>query len=137
MPSTTRADLELLHGELTGEIIGAFYAVNNALGHGFAELVYHHAMRVELRARGLAFDTERAVSVQYRGEPVGQYRPDLIVANKVIVECKVATKIVAAHESQLLNYLAVTDLRVGLILNFGRVASFRRILLSASRRSSP
>ena len=67
--------------------------------------------------------------MRYRGIVVGEYRADLIVEEKVIVETKTGIQIVQAHEMQLLNYLSTTGLRVGLILNFGPRPTFRRLLL--------
>lgn len=136
MKGTTKAELELLHGALTGRIIGAFFDVYNELGHGFAELVYQHAIVVALSERGVPTETERALTIRYHDIVVGEYRADLIVHDRVIVECKVATKIVPTHETQLLNYLKATGLKVGLILNFGSDATFRRMLLSSTKGAS-
>ena len=132
MPSATLTDIELLHGDVTAQIIGAFFDVYNELGHGFAELVYHRAVVVALTERGIRTETERTLTIRYHGVVVGEYRADLIVDGKVVVECKVAPKIVQSHETQLLNYLKATNLKIGLILNFGPDATFRRMLLSSS-----
>lgn len=132
MASTTRADLELLHGELTGQIIGAFYDVYNELGHGYLELVYRRAVVIALAERGIRTESERAITIRFRGTIVGEYRADLIVDDRVIVECKVAGSLLPAHETQLLNYLKATGIRVGLILNFGPEARFRRMLMSST-----
>jgi GxxExxY protein len=131
MGSTSRADIELLHGELTGQLIGAFFEVYNELGHGFAEQVYQRAIVIALAERGVRMEVERAITIRYRGVIVGEYRADLIVDDKVIVECKVGPKILPAHETQLLNYLTATRFRIGLILNFGPEAAFRRMLMSS------
>jgi GxxExxY protein len=136
MQRTTRAELELLHGALTGQIIGAFYNVYNELGHGYAELVYQRAIVIELGERGIRLETERALTIHYHGRVCGEYRADLIVEGKVIVECKVAEKIVQTHETQLLNYLKATRIEIGMILNFGREATFRRMLLTSGRDRS-
>jgi GxxExxY protein len=136
MGNTTRADIELLHGEVTAQVIGAFFDVYNELGHGFAELVYHRAVVVALTERGVRTETERALTIHYHGVVVGEYRADLIVEGRVVVECKVAPKIVQSHETQLLNYLKATSLKIGLILNFGPDATFRRMLLSTRGVSS-
>jgi len=132
MVGTTKTELELLHGALTGQIIGAFFDVYNELGHGFAELVYQRAITVALAERRVPTETERALTILFHGKVVGEYRADLIADGRVIVECKVATRIVPSHETQLLNYLKATGLKVGLILNFGPLATFRRMLLSST-----
>ncbi|MFI5243707.1 MAG: GxxExxY protein [Gemmatimonadales bacterium] len=128
---TASAKLELLHGEVTREIIGAFFDVYNELGYGFFESVYQRALPLALTARGISCDREVPLIVRFRGAVVGEYRADLIVEQRVIVESKVAEKILPAHELQLLNYLKATGITVGLVLNFGPRATFRRLLLSS------
>ena len=75
-------------------------------------------------------ETERALTIYYHGQVVGDYRADLIADGKVIIECKVAPKIAQTHETQLLNYLKATRIKLGLILNFGPTATFRRMIFS-------
>ena len=128
--------LALVHGDLTRQIIGAFYDVYNALGHGFVEAVYQRAMPVALAARGVKSEREVPLTVSFKGVNVGEYRADLIVDNKVIVESKVALKIVPIHEIQLVNYLRASRLAVGLILNFGPQPTFRRLLLTSPQEGS-
>lgn len=118
---------KLLHADITHEIIGAFYDVYNELGHGYLESVYANALPIALTARKVHWQREVPFPVHYLGTHIGDYRADLVVENKVIVEVKVAERIVAAHEAQLLNYLRVSGLCVGLVLNFGNKASTRRL----------
>jgi GxxExxY protein len=89
-------------------------------------------MIVALADRGIRTETERPLTVRFRGTVVGEFRCDLIVDNKVVVECKVGPKVIQAHETQLLNYLKATGLKIGLVLNFGHDATFRRMLLSSN-----
>ena len=133
---TTLAGLRLVHSDLTREIIGAFYDVYNGLGFGFVESVYQRALPVALARRGVRSAREVPMNVQFEGVEVGVYRADLIVDGKVIVESKVADKIARVHELQLLNYLRATGLTVGLILNFGPQATFRRLLLTSAQDGS-
>ncbi len=133
---TTREGLALLHGDLTREIIGAFYDVYNGLGHGFVETVYQRALPIALKARGVQCERERPLTVRFMGTVVGDYRADLVVEDRVIVETKVAEKIVPVHELQLLNYLKATGINVGIILNFGPKATFRRMLLTSPQDGS-
>jgi GxxExxY protein len=128
---TTRAGLELLHGSVTKDIIGAFYSVYNAVGYGLPESAYQRALLVELGLRGVETEREVPFTVRYKAVVIGDYRTDLIVANTVVVECKVAEKIIPAHEMQLLTYLRATELSVGLILNFGPSPTFRRLALTS------
>ncbi len=110
----------LLHSEITGEILKAFYKVYNELGYGFLEKVYENAMAFELQANGLFVQQQLPINVFYNGKIAGEYFADLIVENKVIIEIKTASTIDKAHEAQLLNYLKATEIEVGLVLNFGQ-----------------
>jgi GxxExxY protein len=107
------------HSELTEEIIGAFFAVYNALGYGFLEKVYANALKLELERRGLKVMREFPIVVRYLGQEVGEYYADLIVNDLVIVEVKATKTLLQEHEAQLLNYLKATPYEVGLLLNFG------------------
>lgn len=126
---TARGAHDLVHGDTTREVIGAFYEIYRRLGYGYCEAVYQRALPIELTIRGLRAEREVPLTVHYRGEIVGEYRADLIVDGKVIVETKVGDRIIQAHEMQLLNYLSATGIRVGLVLNFGPRPTFRRLLL--------
>jgi len=126
-------DLRLAHGEVSGQIIGAFYDVFNALGHGYPEAMYGAAMAIAMKDRGLAFIRERPLVVRYKGHVVGDYRADYVVEGKIILELKAADAIVAAHESQVLSYLRASELTVGLVLNFGAKAGVRRVIWTGSR----
>lgn len=106
------------HSELTEVIIGAFFAVYNALGYGFLEKVYANALKLELDRRGLKVQQEFPVSVRYLGQIIGEYYADLVVNDLVIVEIKATKALVQEHEAQLLNYLKATPYEVGLLLNF-------------------
>ncbi len=83
-------------------------------------------MRVSLEKLGYAVKQQFPIDVIFEGEHVGEYFADLLVANKVMVELKAAKAISPDHEAQLLNYLKATGLQVGLLLNFGSQAEFRR-----------
>ncbi|MFI5311195.1 MAG: GxxExxY protein [Gemmatimonadales bacterium] len=133
---TTRDERALVHGDLTREIIGAFFDVYNELGYGFVESVYQRALPLALAARGLHSEREVPLTVRFRGAVVGDYRTDLLVEGKVIVESKVADRILPVHDLQLLNYLKATGITVGLVLNFGPRATFRRLLLTSSTAGS-
>ena len=118
----------LLHEELTKAAIGAFYRTYNGLGFGFLESVYVNALMMELTALGLHVERERRVEVRYKGEVVGEYRCDLIVEGKVVVEVKASERLGEAAERQLYNYLRCGDLEVGLLLHFGLRPKFRRLV---------
>jgi GxxExxY protein len=128
------------HSELTDLIIAVFYDVYNELGFGFLESVYRNSLRLALLDKGLTVEQEVPVTVFFRGQNVGDFRADLVVNGTIFLELKTAEQIVAAHESQVLNYLRSTALELGLILNFGPKPQVRRLLLdnheSTPRRST-
>ena len=111
--------MNLKYEEITKAIIGSAFEVYNILGYGFLEKVYQRAMQVELRQRGYSADLEPAIKVKFKGVIVGDYAADLLVDNKIIVELKVAKKYNSKDEPQLLNELKATEMKVGLLINFG------------------
>jgi len=119
---------DLVHGETTGEVIGAAYNVYNKLGYGFLEKVYENALVVELSKRGVRTQTQTPIQIRYDGQVVGEYVADLIAAGKVIVEVKAVKAVEGAAEAQLLNYLRATGLKVGLLINFGPTMEYKRLV---------
>ena len=119
--------MELLHKEITEQIIGAAYEVYRVLGYGFLEKVYQRAMVVELEKRGLKVQSEPPAQVFFKEVNVGDYCADLLVEGKVVVELKVAWELNPADEAQLINELLAIRREVGLLINFGREGvQFRR-----------
>jgi GxxExxY protein len=118
----------LLHGELTEVVLGGFYAVHSQLGVGFLEGVYRNALTVILRGAGVVVAREVPYEIIFQGCVIGHYRADLVVGDRVVVEVKAANNIHEMHCDQLRNYLRVSNLQVGLLLNFGKSAQFRRII---------
>ena len=114
------------HQELTKSIIGIYYNVYNELGFGFLEKVYHKELLIELKNNGYKIDSEKKVNVYYKNEIVGEYIPDIIINDSVIIELKCVEYLTDIHENQLLNYLKATDCEVSLILNFGKNPQFIR-----------
>ncbi len=109
---------KLVLREETQRLIGFAFEVLNELGHGLHEKIYENALTVLLRLNGIAFDQQRRFPVQFRGVEVGEFVPDLIAFGSVIVDTKVIDRITDHERGQMLNYLRITKLRVGLILNF-------------------
>ena len=124
----------MLHEDITDKIIKGFFKVYNTLGYGFLEKVYENALMHELRKQGLVVQPQQLIRVHYDQVVVGDYFADLLVANKVIVELKSAQSISADHIAQLMNYLKATDIEVGLLLNFGPNAQFKRRLLTNDKK---
>ena len=110
----------LLYAEDTEAILGAAMEVLNVLGHGLLEKPYENALAVELRLRGIPFEQQPQFDVMYKNVPVGLFVPDLIVQGRIIVDTKTIDRIGDHERGQMLNYLALTGLRVGLTINFKR-----------------
>jgi GxxExxY protein len=125
------------HQDITERIIGAFYQVYNTLGWGFLESVYQKAMGIELRKRGLRAEPFARIEVFYDGVQVGEYFPDYLVEDCVIIELKAAEQIAPEHEAQLVNYLKGSNIDVGLLLNFGPKPQFRRKIFETARTVKP
>jgi GxxExxY protein len=123
----------LLHHSLSEQLIGAFYDVYNELGYGFTENVYQRAMAYALDDRGVPRAREVPVAVYYKERLVGDFRADLIVDDRIVVECKSVPALASSHEKQILNYLAITGLQVGFLLNFGPNTEFRRFVMTVDR----
>lgn len=111
--------MKLIYNDITEKIIYAAFEVHNFLGYGFLEKVYQRAMQAELARLGLSAEMEYALKVYYKGIMVGEYFADLLVENKVIVELKVSKKYNSPDESQVLNQLKASGVKVGLLINFG------------------
>jgi GxxExxY protein len=124
----------VLHKELSFEIVGAAMDVLNALGHGLNEKVYENALVVELKSRGIKLDQQKRFKVIYKNVVVGEYVPDLLVDGQVIVDTKVVEAVSDAELGQVMNYLRIAKLQLGIILNFRRPKlESRRVVLSDSR----
>ena len=124
----------MLHTEITEKIIKAFYKVNNTLGFGFLEKVYENAMVIELRGYGCEVEQQNNIKVLYKGKEIGDYYADLLVNDLVIVELKATESLCKEHKAQLINYLKASNLEVGLLLNFGKKAEFKRKIFSNLRK---
>ena len=128
--------VELLHKELTGSIISAFYEAYNELRYGFLEAIYAEAMARLLRKRGHTVEREVMAHVWFQGDIIGVQRLDMIVDEKVVLEIKSTHDLALAAHRQLLSYLRGTGLELGLLLHFGPEAKFHRII-STRIRGSP
>lgn len=113
-------DKEVLHKDLTKDIIGAAFDVHNALGCGLLEKVYENALAHELTLRKNTVTPQKEFQVSYKGKEVGNYYADLVVDDKVVVKVKSATDLADVHRAQLLNYLRISGIGVGLLPNFAK-----------------
>jgi GxxExxY protein len=124
----------LLFKEEVYQIIGAAMEVLNGLGHGLHEKPYENALVVEFGLRKIPFVQQPQYGVLYKTVKVGEYVPDLIAFNAVVVDAKVIDAITDHERGQMLNYLRITGLKVGVILNFKRAKlQFERIVLETNR----
>lgn len=121
-------EVQYYHKELTSDIIKAFYQVYNELGYGFLEKVYQNALYIELKKSGFSVEANKKINVFYKGHEVGYYIADMVVNDTVILELKACDCLIDEFEYQLLNYLKATHCEVGLLLNFGKKAEFKRKL---------
>jgi GxxExxY protein len=122
----TDSKLDLLHPENTKlllkdethQVLGCTFDVLNEIGHGFHEKVYENALVVEFKLRGILCEQQKRFPIIYKDAQVAEFVPDLIVFGSVIVDTKVIEKITDHERGQMTNYLRITKLRVGQILNF-------------------
>jgi GxxExxY protein len=107
-----------LHDPLTERIIGCAIAVHRALGPGLLEATYQEALCIEFDDERLRFSRQVSVPITYRGRLIGEYRPDLVVEGTVVVEIKSVERLIGLHQAQLLAYMRILGLPVGLLINF-------------------
>ena len=109
----------LIYSDASEIIIGSCFEVMKELGPGFLENVYKNALFVVLKQKGLNVLTERSFEIVFRNQRIGKYIADLIVEDLIIVELKCCKILLPEHQAQLINYLKVSGLPVGLLVNFG------------------
>jgi GxxExxY protein len=115
VPSPLSGEME----RVVETVIGCGVKVHRALGPGFFEPIYHNALRIELRASGIAFESEKRVFIRYQDQLIGTQRLDFVVEGVVILEIEALRELEPLHYVQLMSYLRGTGLRVGLLMNFG------------------
>ena len=127
---------KLKYKELTHLIIKSFYDVYNELGGGFLESVYENAMTLVLQQQGLQVETQKEIAVYFRGNLIGNFRADMVVEEKVLLELKAVRCLESVHEAQLLYYLKATTIEVGLLMNFGNEPTFKRLVYNKQQKQS-
>lgn len=115
-----------LYEELTRKIIKCFYTVFDELGSGFLESVYEKALLIEFKQVGLKAKNQSGLNVKYKDVSVGEFKADIVVENKVIIEIKAVNRLNSYHEAQLINYLKATNIKIGLLVNFGETLELKR-----------
>jgi len=127
---------ELLLQKEVYAVVGCAIEVLNVRGHGLHEKIYENCLCVELRLRNISYNQQERHQVLYKGELVGEYIPDLVVQQKLIVDTKTIDRITDHERGQMLNYLRITTLPVGIILNFKHARlEWERLVLSGERMS--
>jgi len=121
-------DNQPLYQELTETILGCCFDVMNELGVGFLESVYKNALLIALKEKGLKIEVEKRFQVMFRERKIGLYIADLVVEEKVIIELKCCESLLGEHQAQLINYLKVSSILVGLLVNFRkRKLEYKRV----------
>jgi GxxExxY protein len=124
---------DLLHEALSYQVMGAVFRVHNVLKCGLLESAYEAALIIELRQRGIQVECQKRFELFYEGERAGVYVADLVVEGKIILELKSVKRLHGYMEAQLLNYLRLSGIEVGYLVNFyyERI-QYRRFVLSRS-----
>lgn len=110
---------KILYKDLSYRLIECAFEVHNVLGPGFSERIYEEAYILELRDKGISYERQNLIEVIYKGVKIGEYRVDLVVEGKVILELKAVSELTDVFEAQLLSYLKAVGLHLGLLINFG------------------
>lgn len=118
----------LVHEDVTGRLLAAFFAVYRELGYGFVEAVYAKALLLELSFRGVDVQSDVPMSVFYKGRKVGLYSADLLVEGKVVAGVRAGPQLLEGERTQLLNQMRCSQAEVGMLLHFGPRPEFRRFL---------
>ena len=120
---------KLIHHDLSNKVLEALYAVHYKIGSGLLEKVYENAVTIELKYRNIPFKRQKIYKVFYRGELAGEYIADIVVDDKIIIETKAVKELNNIMRAQLLNYLKISGLRVGYLVNFSKsVLEWKRLV---------
>ena len=106
------------HDPFTYQVIGLAMTVHRILGPGLTEPTYEEALCIELEEAGLSFTRQLRVPVTYKGRRIAEYRPDLVIESRLVVEVKSVERLIGLHDAQVLAYMAILEIPTGLLLNF-------------------
>ena len=109
---------KLIHSQLSNTVLGACFSVHNILGPGLLESAYEGALVIELAHLGIPVERQKVFPVYYKGELAGAYIADIVVDGKIILELKSAVRLTGVMEAQLINYLRLSKIQVGYLVNF-------------------
>ena len=121
----------LLYKDETYKIIGICMEVHNQLGKGFNEVVYGDALEIEFIDNNIKYSKEQKYNISYKGNILPhKYKADFIINDKIVLEIKAIQCLTSSHVKQTLNYLAVSKLKLGLLINFGEDSlKYQRVIL--------
>lgn len=118
------------YSKITDKIIGCAIEVHKTLGPGFLENIYESALIYEMKQHGIKFESQKAISISYKGIIIGDHRLDLLVEDEVVVENKAVKEFSDIHKAQILSYLKATGKKIGLLINFANTRiDIRRVIL--------
>lgn len=109
---------KFVHFDLTSEILDCCFDIMNEIGAGFLESVYKNALVIALKEKGMLIEIEPSYEIYFRNKKIGLYKADIVVEKKIILELKCCKSLLPEHKAQLINYLAVSNIPVGLLINF-------------------
>ncbi len=125
----SRIEKEIIHKKLSFDIMEAVFEVHNELGPGYSEGIYESALAKEFKDRSIKYERQKIIEIYYKGEKIGEYRLDMVVENKVILELKAVSALNEVFGAQVLSYLKATGLRLGILINFGgKKIEYKRIV---------
>jgi GxxExxY protein len=121
---------KLIYKEISFNIMEAVFEVHNVLGPGYSENIYEEALAKEFKERKIPFERQKSIEVNYKGEKVGEYKLDMVIDGKIVLELKAVTELNSIFESQLISYLKATGIKLGILINFGsRKVSYKRLVV--------
>ncbi len=127
---------DVLYAEERYAILGAVMAVFDELGNGYIEPVYQDALELEFQARGIPYEREKELRIQYKGQYVKHYyKADFVCYGKIIIELKAVSALNSEHMAQTINYLKTTGLELALLANLGSNTLERKWLISSRSRN--
>ena len=122
---------KIIYEQKSYKIIGACIEVHKELGSGFLEGVYQEALEMEFENLGIPFEREKELLIYYKNRKLQKrYKSDFICYNQILIELKALNQLTSEHESQIINYLKVTNLKIGFLFNFGEKSlKYKRFVL--------
>jgi len=125
---TNSTNGKIIYKDISFKIMRAVFDVHNILGPGYSENIYEEALTKEFKDRGIKYERQKLIEVYYKGEKIGEYRLDMVVEGKIILELKAVSELNEVFESQLISYLKATGMKLGIFINFGaKKIKYKRI----------